>query len=65
MTDLVVRENRDGAAILTLNRPDKLNALSAAMFEALDDHLHRIARETRMALRNWGPPITLIPTAST
>ena len=47
MTDWVTREDRNGAAILTLNRPDKYNALSAAMFEALDDHLRQIARETR------------------
>ena len=43
----VVREDRAGAAILTLNRPDKLNALNSAMFEALEEHLQRIARETR------------------
>jgi enoyl-CoA hydratase/carnithine racemase len=46
MTDLVLREDRDGAAILTLNRPDKLNALSNGVFEALDAHLKAIARQS-------------------
>jgi len=46
MTDLVVREDRDGIAILTLNRPDKLNALSNDMFEALDEHLDAVARQS-------------------
>jgi enoyl-CoA hydratase len=47
MNDLVLRENSNGAAILTLNRPEKLNALTKQMFEALDEHLDAIARETR------------------
>jgi enoyl-CoA hydratase/carnithine racemase len=47
MNDLVLRENRDGAAILTLNRPQKLNALSKDMVEALEAHVEAIARETR------------------
>lgn len=46
MSDLVLREDRDGAAILTLNRPDKCNALSNAVFEALDHHLKAIARQS-------------------
>jgi enoyl-CoA hydratase/carnithine racemase len=45
MTSLVTREDRNGAAILTLNRADKLNALSGEMFEALEDKLKLIARE--------------------
>ncbi|HKD54957.1 MAG TPA: enoyl-CoA hydratase/isomerase family protein [Steroidobacteraceae bacterium] len=47
MTDLVLRENRDGAAILTLNRPEKLNALSKALIERLEEHVDALARESR------------------
>jgi enoyl-CoA hydratase len=47
MKDLVLRKNSPGLALLTLNRPDKVNALSKEVFEALDRHLEAIARETR------------------
>jgi enoyl-CoA hydratase/carnithine racemase len=46
MNDLVLREDKDGVAFLTLNRPDKVNALSNAVFEALDVHLKAIARQS-------------------
>jgi enoyl-CoA hydratase/carnithine racemase len=44
--ELVTREDRDGLAILTLNRPDKLNALTLAMFEELSVHCTDIANAT-------------------
>jgi enoyl-CoA hydratase/carnithine racemase len=47
MSNLVRRENNAGAAILTINRPEKLNALNKEVFEALDDHLDVIAREIK------------------
>jgi enoyl-CoA hydratase len=47
MSDLVLRENKDGAAILTLNRPEKLNALSKDMIEALEQHVEVIERESK------------------
>jgi enoyl-CoA hydratase len=47
MNDLVLREDKDGTAILTLNRPEKLNALSKDMIERLEEHVDAIARETR------------------
>jgi enoyl-CoA hydratase len=47
MNDLVLRENKGGAATLTLNRPEKRNALSKDVFEALEEHVDAIARETR------------------
>jgi len=47
MSELVLRENRNGAAILTLNRPEKLNALSKDMIEALETHVDALARETK------------------
>lgn len=47
MNDLVLRENKNGGAILTLNRPEKLNALSKDMIEALEKHVDTIAREIK------------------
>jgi enoyl-CoA hydratase len=47
MNNLVLRENKGGAAILTLNRPEKLNALSKEVFEALEVHLDAIGREAK------------------
>jgi len=44
--DLVLRNDRDGRTTLTLNRPDKLNALTPGVFVALHDHLEAIAADT-------------------
>jgi enoyl-CoA hydratase len=47
MSTLILRENKHGVAILTLNRPEKVNSLSKEVFEALDVHVSAIARETK------------------
>jgi enoyl-CoA hydratase/carnithine racemase len=46
MTAHVLREDRDGVATLTLNRPDKLNALNLAIFEELKAHVRTLAGQT-------------------
>lgn len=46
MSALVVREDKNGLATLTLNRPDRLNALSVAMFSELQVHVDSIATDT-------------------
>ncbi len=43
--DLVLREDADGVATLTLNRPDKLNALTPSVFVALRGHLDDLASD--------------------
>ncbi len=40
---LVIRADRDGLATLTLNRPDKLNALTPSVFAELRVHLDALA----------------------
>jgi len=47
MNSLVLRSDDRGAATLTLNRPEKLNALSKDVFEALEEHVDALARETK------------------
>ncbi len=39
MSALVTREDKDGLALLTLNRPDKLNSLTVGMFRELRTHV--------------------------
>ena len=46
MTGLVLREDVDGIALLTLNRPEVLNALSPKLFEELRAHVDRLAGES-------------------
>lgn len=41
---LVLREDVDALAILTLNRPEKLNSINHAMFEALERHVSDLER---------------------
>jgi enoyl-CoA hydratase len=46
VSELVTRQDADGIATLTLNRPETLNALSPALFEELRAHLDAIAEQT-------------------
>lgn len=45
MTDLVLRQDKDGVATLTLNRPEKLNALTVALFKELRIHVDALAAQ--------------------
>ena len=44
MAELVLREDRGGLAVLTLNRPEKLNSISQPLCIELRAHLEDIAR---------------------
>ena len=53
MQPLVIREDTEGIARLTFNRPNALNALNPALFVALRAHLDVIADATDIGR---GPP---------
>ena len=44
MNELVLREDKAGISLLTLNRPEALNALSPSLFVELRDHVDAIAK---------------------
>lgn len=44
---LVLREDKEGVAVLTLNRPDQLNAMNPALFIELRAHIDAIAADTQ------------------
>jgi enoyl-CoA hydratase len=46
MSDLVARSDKDGLCTLTLNRPEKLNALNVPMFVQLRAHVDKIEGQT-------------------
>jgi len=46
LTETVLRQDKDGLATLTLNRPDKLNALTVDMFSQLRAHIIALKKDT-------------------
>ncbi len=48
MTQLVLRDDQQGASTLTLNRPDRLNALNVELFIELDAQIALLERQTEM-----------------
>lgn len=46
MSQKVLRHDEGGLCTLTLNRPDKLNALDTELFEQLDAHLAALEQQT-------------------
>lgn len=59
MSARILRHDADGLATLTLNRPDKRNALDNQAFEELDAHLTHLASQTDrigcVVLKGAGP----------
>jgi len=50
MTQELLEEVADGVAVLTMNRPDRLNALSAAMLDAMIEALPRLAASAEVGV---------------
>lgn len=48
MTELVLREDNNGLCWLTLNRPDKMNALSFDLFTELRAHIEKLKTDEKI-----------------
>ena len=61
MTDVVLYEEQDGVAIVTLNRPEKMNTLNDAVIQGIADGIDRAAASesvSAVVLRGAGPTFT-------
>jgi enoyl-CoA hydratase len=47
-TSRVLRDDADGLCLLTLNRPEKLNALDTESFKALDSHIENLQNDAKV-----------------
>ena len=60
--EYILTERLDGAAIITLNRPDKLNALSFPLMSELDDALSDYEADDAIgAAAPWAGPASDAP----
>ena len=50
MTDFVLTENRDGVLVITLNRPEKKNAINTEMWIALRETIRKSGPSVRLDL---------------
>lgn len=41
----ILVENRGVVSVMTMNRPEKINAMDGELYELMDEHLHRIAED--------------------
>lgn len=72
MYENILFEKKDGVAYLTLNRPDRLNALNSAVLKELDDALAAIDGDAEIRVlvvrgaadKAGTPPIALHPYAT-
>ena len=48
MTTELLEATKDGVAVLTMNRPERLNALSGPMLDAMLEALHRLAEDSEV-----------------
>ena len=50
MTEELLEHIKDGVAVLTMNRPDRLNALTETMLDALLEALPRLAADPNVGV---------------
>jgi hypothetical protein len=69
MSEHVKTELTNGILVLTLHRPEKKNALTGAMYDALSDNLERAETDSAIkvvlsrAMATVSPPATTWPTS--
>ena len=64
MADVLLDRNDDGVALVTLNRPDSLNAMGGTLMQELGDTLAARARRGRAVVASPVPDAASVPVAT-